>query len=244
MERKNLQEVLSHVKGLGFEPKTIIDVGVAYGTPGLYGVFEDVQYLLVDPLIEYEGVMRKICAEYPAEYVLAAAGAEPGSLTLNVHPDLSGSSFYAESEGPHVDGSPRAVPVITLDNLCDEKRAEGPYIVKVDTQGADLQVLAGAKKVLKRAEVVLLEVFLFQFYKGIPLLDKVVSFMKENGFVVYDIFGGNNRLYDNALAQVDLAFVKEDGFFRQSNHFATSEQRTIFTEKRRQVLNPKQGQAE
>ena len=244
MERKNLKEVLLHVKQLGFKPKTIIDVGVAYGTPGLYGVFEDVNYLLVDPLVEYEDVMKNICAEYPADYVLAAAGPEPGCVTLNVHPDLSGSSFYKESEGPHVDGMPREVPVVTLDHLCEEKQAEGPYIVKVDTQGADLQVLRGARKVLEQTEVVLLEVFLFQFYTGIPLLAEVVSFMKENGFVAYDIFGGNNRLYDNALAQVDMAFVKEQGLFRESDHFATSEQRRAFTEKRKQVLNPKQGSSQ
>jgi 16S rRNA G527 N7-methylase RsmG len=60
MERKTLKEILSHVKRLGFKPKTIIDVGVAYGTPGLYGVFDDVKYLLVDPLREYETVMQDI----------------------------------------------------------------------------------------------------------------------------------------------------------------------------------------
>lgn len=241
MERKTLKEVLSHVKKIGFKPKIIIDVGVAYGTPSLYGVFDDVKYLLVDPLREYENVMMDICSKYPGEYVVAAAGDMPGSMTLNVHPDLSGSSFYKESEGSHVDGEPREVPVITLDDLIKEKQAEGPYILKVDTQGAELNVLAGASEVLKQTEVVLLEVFLFQFYKNIPLFYDIISFMKERGFVAYDIFGGHYRPFDNALAQVDIAFVKENGFFRKANFFATKEQRKEFTEKRIKVLNPKLG---
>lgn len=241
MERKTLKEVLFHIKGLGFKPSTIIDVGVAYGTPGLYGVFDDVKYLLVDPLGEYETVMQDICSKYSGEYVVAAAGDTSGSITLNVHPDLSGSSFFKESEGSHVDGEPREVSVITLDDLIKEKQTKGPYILKVDTQGAELKVLSGASEVLKQSELVLLEVFLFQFYKSIPLFHDVISFMKERGFVAYDIFGGHNRLFDNALAQVDIAFVKEKGFFRKNNFFATKEQRKEFTEKRKKVLNPKLG---
>jgi len=239
MERKTLKEVLSHIKGIGFKPKTIIDVGVAYGTPGLYDVFDDVQYLLVDPLREYEHVMKDICSKHPGEYIVAAAGEAPGSMTLNVHPDLSGSSFYKESEGSHVDGEPREVPVITLDDLIEEKKTEGPYILKVDTQGADLNVLAGASEVLKQTEVVLLEVFLFQFYKDIPLFHDIVNFMKKRGFVAYEIFGGHCRPYDKALAQLDMAFVKEKGIFRKTNDFATKAQRKEFTKKRIQLLNPK-----
>ena len=242
MGRNELSEVLAHVKQLGFQPHTIIDVGIAYGTPGLYGAFDDVKYLLVEPLAEYEHVLQDICARYPAEYALAAAGAKPGKLSLNVHPDLSGSSFFKESEGAHIDGQPREVPVITLDNFCGEKKAEGPYVLKVDTQGADLEVLAGAEKTLEQTELILLEAFLFQFYQGIPLIHDIVAFMKERGFVIYDIFGGNDRLIDNALAQVDLAFVKERGIFRQTDAFATPEQRAAFTQKRKQHLNP-QGRA-
>jgi hypothetical protein len=63
--------------------------------------------------------------------------------------------------------------------------------------------------------------------------------MKEQGFVVYDIFGGHNRLLDNALGQIDLVFTKENGIFRKSHDFASKKQRDEFTKKRRAHLNPK-----
>ena len=44
------------------------------------------------------------------------------------------------------------------------------------------------------------------------------------GGVVYDIYGGHQRPLDGALAQVDLAFVREDGRFRTSHDYATPEQ--------------------
>jgi FkbM family methyltransferase len=230
---------MDHLLRLNFRPQTIVDVGIAYGTPGLYGKFKGVKYLLVEPLHEYKGILTKICSEYDAEYVIAAASSRPGKITLNVHPDLSGSSLYNETEGNHVDGTPREVLAVTIDGLCREKKLNGPYIVKIDVQGAELDVLAGASQVLLETEIIILEVSLFQFFKNGPQFYDVVNFMKKQGFVVYDIFGGHNRLLDNALGQIDIVFTKENGFFRKSHDFASKEQREEFTRKRKRHLNPK-----
>ncbi|MDA9981751.1 FkbM family methyltransferase [Gammaproteobacteria bacterium] len=235
-KRSNIGHILDHIKGIGFHPKTIIDVGIAYGTAGLYGKYDVVEYLLIEPLIEYEQVCKNIVDEFGGKYIIAAASDKCGDLTINVHPDLSGSSLFNESEGKYVDGEPRIVECITLDNACEKEGMSGPYLIKLDTQGAELLVLDGAKKIFDNTEVIIMEAFLFQFYKGIPLLYEIIVYMKEKGFVVYDIFGGINRLLDNALAQVDLVFVKEKGIFRDSSNFATKEQRQIFKEERMQHL--------
>ncbi len=240
VSRKNMQDVLVHFKNLNFHPNTIIDVGVAYGTDGLYGQFDDVRYLLIEPLIEYESVCKKILETNVGDYVIAAASDKCGELTINVHPDLSGSSVFSESEGKHVDGDPRVVNCVTLDRLCTDKKLTGPFILKLDTQGAELMVLDGAKQTLKDTEIVIMEAFLFQFYKGIPLMHDIIAYMKQRGFVVYDVFGGINSLLDNALAQVDLVFVKEDGIFRLSNDFATRDQREAFKAERLRKINQDQ----
>ena len=39
--------------------------------------------------------------------------------------------------------------------------------------------------------------------------------MVENGFELYEIFGASYRPYDNALGQVDVAFVKANSVFRE-----------------------------
>jgi hypothetical protein len=43
-----------------------------------------------------------------------------------------------------------------------------------------------------------------------------ITYMKNIGYVVYDIVGGINRPLDYALGQKDLVFVKDNGFFRRS----------------------------
>jgi FkbM family methyltransferase len=216
---------LRQLARLGFKPQTVIDVGVAYETPELYQEFRDANILLIEPLAEFEPFLRKICATYKAQYVLAAAGETTGTAVLNVHPDKYGSSLLKEIEGPRVDGIPREVPVVTIDQVCSKKNLKGPYLIKVDVQGAELQVLAGASRTLQETEAVLLEVSLLGMFIGGPQLYDVVSRMKQLGFVVYDVWGFQYRPFDNALSHVDVVFVREDGPFRASHVYATPEQR-------------------
>ncbi len=131
---------------------------------------------------------------------------------------------------------------MTLDDLCAERNLAPPYLIKADVQGAELEVLKGAEKVLLDTELVLLEVSLFQIYEGIPEFYEVVDFMKQRGFVAYDFVGGHNRLVDGALAQVDVAFVKENGIFRENHAYALPEQKKKFDKRPRRLFNPPEAQ--
>jgi FkbM family methyltransferase len=227
--RASMRGALHQLSTLGFRPRTVIDVGVATKTEELYQAFKDANILLIEPLAEFEPFLRDICLSYNAQYVLAAAGERPGSAIINVHPDKFGSSFLKEVEGPSVDGVPREVPVVTIDDLCADRNLVGPYLMKVDVQGAELQVLAGAIHTLQQTEAVILEVTLFGTMIGGPQLSDTVARMKEYGLAVYDVFGCHYRPLDNALSQLDMVFVQEQGSFRQTHVYATPEQRAAHT---------------
>jgi len=223
--RTSLWGAVEHLRGLGFRPGTVIDVGVAYGTHELYETFPEARQVWVEPLTEFEPTMRKLASKYQAEIIMAAAGAEEGEATLHVHPDLIGTSLLEESEGAHADGVPRQVPVVRLDHVCRERRSPGPYLLKMDTQGAELQVLLGADGILPQTEVIIMEVMMFEMLRGCGTLHEILPFMAERGFVAYDIFGNHARPLDGALAQVDMVFVKRAGRFRASHHYASREGR-------------------
>ena len=220
--RLSMAEVLDLIVDLGFSPTTVIDVGVAKGTPALYTHFPNAQYLLIEPLKEFENNLKEICKEYDAEYILAAAGAKSDMMVIRISPKLEGSSLL------WTDGVKRTVPVITLDSVIKEKNLRGPYLLKVDVQGAELQVLDGASTLLKDTELVILEVSFFRFIDGYPEFYDVIDYMKKRGFVAFEVFGGHNRPLDGARAQVDIAFVREEGIFRKSHSWATYEQREEF----------------
>jgi FkbM family methyltransferase len=224
--RPTLRGTLEHAKKLGFNPQSVIDVGAATGTFALYETFPEARHLLIEPLEENRAHLEKVVAGLKnAEYIIAAATKETGTVTFNVHADFDGSSLYSECEDTDVNGVPRTVPAVMLDNLYEDRRLQGPVLIKIDVQGAELDVLRGASKLLDITEYVVLETSLFCFFVGGPQFYDVVSFMKERGFVVYDILEYSYRLLDGAMSQVDLVFVKEDGFFRKHHFYATKEQR-------------------
>jgi len=223
--RGSLAESYALLKGLGFEPRTVIDVGVAAGTSTLYAAFPDAYFLLVEPLSMFEPQLQSILETHRGSYVLAAAGAETGRVTFNVHTHyLEGSSLFKEAMGPDADGEEIEAPLIRLDDVVEERGLSGPFLIKVDVQGAELEVLQGAPRTLAGAEAVALEVSLFQFLKSAPEFHEVIAFMKVRGFVAFDILLAWNRPLDNALGQVDIVFVKENGRFRKDHSFATVEQ--------------------
>jgi hypothetical protein len=159
------------------------------------------------------------------KYVCAAASSSVGEIVIHVHPEhLDGSSVLQEQMGAKFDGSPRTVSAITIDRIVEEERCKAPYVLKVDVQGTELDVLEGATQTMKLTELVLLEVSFFEFLKGSPQFYDVVAYMKQKGFVVYDIYAGHPRPLDGALGQCDLAFVKVDGMFRRDHRYATGDQ--------------------
>lgn len=233
--RKTLADALEHIARLsresGFEPPTVIDVGVADGTYGLYGSFPKSKFLLIEPLKEFEDALKAICKQYDATYIIAAATSQKGTVVINITPDLDGSSILNPKEH-YLDFKTREVPTVTIDSLVDDLGLKEPFVLKVDVQSSELHVLAGAIRTMEASEVIILEVPMFQFVEDGPQFFDIVAFLKQKGFVIYDIVGHNYRPLDDALAEVDIVFVKEKGMFRASHLFASPEQR------RRQFAKP------
>lgn len=223
--RSTIAQSYAHIRDLGFRPQTVIDVGVASGTMELYENFPDAFFILVEPVKQFEPFMQSVLKKYRGVAIPAAAGPKSGEVTFNVrdnHPDSS--SLYKVTDGLETGETAVTVPMVTLDGVYKEQGKGGPCLVKVDVQGAELDVLAGAAETLKQTEAVVLEVSLFQFMERQPLFYDVVHYMKERGFVAFDIVLGWNRPLDNALGQVDIVFVKEKGMFRKTQAYATAEQ--------------------
>ena len=140
-EISNLRSAIAEsyllIHSLGFRPVTIVDVGVASGTPELYAAFPESYFLLIEPLKEFEPDLIAILKQYRGSYVLAGAGPASREATLNVHPKhLAGSSLLRETMGPEADGYESTVPIIKIDDIVSEKGLGGPFLIKVDVQGA------------------------------------------------------------------------------------------------------------
>ena len=218
-------EVMEHVSGLGFAPETIIDVGVANGTFDLYKKFPNAFIVLIEPLKEFENDMISILQRYDGTYIIAAANSSAGDIDINVHTDhLHGSSLLKETMGTEVDGISRTIQSIRIDEFVNTNKIKGPYILKIDVQGAELEVLGGSINILSETELIIVETSMFEFMIDSPQFFDIVFYMKKHGFAVYDFIDGHYRPLDGALGQIDLVFVKEDGQFRVNHAYAGVDQ--------------------
>jgi FkbM family methyltransferase len=222
--RRSLPPILAHYKALGLTAATVIDVGVGPGTPELYEGFPAARLVLVEPLLEWRPQLEHVREARAADIVIAAAGAEPGETRISVHRAPVCSSILGPYQGEDAEQEWRTVSVVRLDDMASELALDGPFVLKADVEGAELEVLAGATQVLAEAELVLLEVSLFKLVPGTPQLHEVVAWMHEHGFVIGELYDGHNRPLDGSLARLDAAFIREDGQFRRTHAYATPEQ--------------------
>jgi len=241
--RGSLTGVLNNLKTNGFEPGSVIDVGAAFGSwsSTCIKIFPDAQYLLIEPLVEYEPALTKTVAEIKnAEYVLQGLFNKTSSKTLYLHQDLVGSSLKQENESHNQNRTKqRTVPCVTLDDLVQTKDLRFPSLIKLDVQGSELEVISGAQTMLTRTEVLIMEVSLIECISEAPMFAEVIEQLKNTGFVVYDIFGHNYRPYDTALAQVDIVFIQESSPLRAVKWYADKNQRIEMNRKFKEQLKQK-----
>jgi FkbM family methyltransferase len=212
---------LEDIAARGFKPRFVLDVGANRGkwTRMAKRVFPRATYLLIEPQPEMRPYLDSLCSEFRDIYwVEAGAGANKGKLIQTIWDDFEGSSFLPKvNEEMLRSGRQREVEIITIDSLLESRGGQAPELVKLDIQGFELEALKGANSLFGTTELFILEVSLFCFIEGTPLLREVVTFMGDRGYEIYDIPGYLRRPFDGALGQVDLAFAKNGGILRHSH---------------------------
>jgi hypothetical protein len=107
---------------------------------------------------------------------------------MHVSANSVSSSLLAPTQG-QVAAAPESaqvgqesVRVRRLDDVVAEVGVSGALWLKIDTQGFEEQVLAGAPEVLERAVGVQCEVSLTQLYEGQADYLTIVGFLRDAGF--------------------------------------------------------------
>lgn len=203
------------VSAKGFCPGGIVDVGAYEGnwTRTARRVFPGTPILMAEAQEAKAPLLKKVADELGnvrvAQAVLArAAGEERVFYEME-----TGSSLLPEQS--NVRRRERRLITQTLDTVAAD--LPGPLFLKIDVQGAELEVLEGGQQTLARAELVQLEVAFLPYNAGAPTIVEVVDYMHERGFVPYDLAGEVRPNFDD-LVQVDLLFVPESSRLRP-RHF-------------------------
>jgi FkbM family methyltransferase len=77
-------------------------------------------------------------------------------------------------------------------------------LIKIDTQGSELDILEGGKNLAQKANGILLEVSLEPYNEGAPLYDEVVKYMNSIGFEEKETLDRSTN-----PPQLDILFIKK-----------------------------------
>ncbi|MEO0422629.1 MAG: FkbM family methyltransferase [Pseudomonadota bacterium] len=208
-------------RGLSIE--SVLDVGVGNGTPWLYDAFPDTELMLFEPLGEVfqEAISAIIAQRAGARHFPVALGDAPGEATIHVAGSTPTSSSLLptsqdlmdalDREGRDSGSKPLTVEVDVLDNY---DPIVGRNVLKIDAEGFELPILTGGQQVLRKSELVILEVSLMPRYEGEAALSDILRFMESQGFALYEIIELSRRRPDAPSAFMDVAFVPERSALR------------------------------
>jgi FkbM family methyltransferase len=201
------RNALLRLKALGFAPATVYDIG-AYrgGWTRLAGeVFPKAAFVL------FEANEDNAAHLSPLRHFTVALSAQDGekSLFLPREGDATGTSLYRENSA-HYDARNlvvRKVATSRLDTLVAAERLPPADLIKIDVQGAELDVIAGAKTALSRCEALIAELSLASYNKDAPLIGETLPAITQLGFRCVDICELHRAPAGNVL-QADFLFVK------------------------------------
>ncbi|WP_201321197.1 FkbM family methyltransferase [Pseudanabaena sp. lw0831] len=80
------------------------------------------------------------------------------------------------------------IDTTTLDRFCQDEEINEIDFLQIDVQGADLDVLEGANKILNSGTLAIqVEVIFSHLYKNQPLFADVDTFLRKNDFTLFDL---------------------------------------------------------
>lgn len=202
------KKTLTTLAARGWTPRGIVDVGGSDGrwTRLALSVFPNCDCLIVEPLTEHAAALGELSEQFGSVRVVqCAAGSGNGVRPLAVGADLDSSSFVWTHGG-----TPREIRVAPLSTLVAGAGLAHVSLVKVDVQGFELEVLGGLEGLWDALELLILEASVFRFSPNSPVVEDLIEELRPRGFRLAEIVDVIRRPLDNAMAQCDLLFCREN----------------------------------
>lgn len=192
-----------YLKNMNINPKVIYDIGacVMHWTRKAKEVWPNSEYYLFDANPDVEPILEKSGHPYWIDVLTDTDGKE---LTFyKKDNNLGGNSYYMETTGEYTESDGVLVVGWTLDGIVSDNGWSYPDLIKIDVQGAEIDILTGATNCLKNCSDVILEAQHTDYNQGAPKLEAVIDFMKVQGFEM--------------IAKVSQGYADADYHFKRVN---------------------------
>ncbi|HME43774.1 MAG TPA: FkbM family methyltransferase [Syntrophorhabdales bacterium] len=206
----DLRWSLRQLARFGFAPKTVTDVGAFHGdwTRICLEIFPKAEITCVEPQEEAKFILSELTSAYTNVRAIQILLGKEVSNSIPFTEEGPGSSVL----GNGLKRSRRSMT--TLDNLIETGVSKPPQLLKLDVQGYETEILKGYTKYFHSCEVIQCELSLLPLLTDAPLLDEVVSYLRQRDFVMFDIEEIIQAPSDGAVWQIDALFCRKDSPLR------------------------------
>lgn len=197
-----------------FHPHRILDIGANIGQFHQIAkqTFPDSFVFSIEASNECEPHLKQLTDNY---YIgmLTKDNNEYDFYSRKNDPTSTGNSIYKELTRFYSDDQLDIIKKrgIKLDDLFETDSEFD--LIKIDTQGSELDIIAGGINLCNKAKGILLEVSLNEYNENSPLYDEVISYMKKIGFESKEIL---DEQRNHGSHQQDILFINEK-FTNRSN---------------------------
>lgn len=191
-------EYLIKLRDSGFSPKVVYDIGacVLHWTNEAQWIWPDATVVAFEAMDSAEFLYKERGIQYHMGVMSNTDGQDVDFYQNDYHP--GGNSYYKENPAVNAQAPEyfneshlRKLKTNTLDTVVANNRFPAPDMIKMDVQGAELDVLKGAINTLKTVKHVILELQVVEYNEGAPLRDTVIEYMQAQGFACVGIFSNN-----------------------------------------------------
>jgi hypothetical protein len=184
---KEWEQFLNSVSGNNYSivskyltPNSILDIGANIGQfyNKISKVFPNSKYHLIEANPSCEDDLKKLGVDYTIS--LLSDSQKRVNFWVSTKDNRStGNSYYKEQTSFFNDALSVEKEANTLDNLFTNKTFD---LIKLDTQGSEIDIIRGGLNLVKVAKAIIIEVSHIEYNQGSPLSGDVQNFLESIGF--------------------------------------------------------------
>jgi FkbM family methyltransferase len=205
-----------------FTPESYLDIGVCKGH-AISFILEQLPSLTKVEMIEANELHRtdleKISETYKIPFYIEVLSDTIKEVTFHLDGKGTestgpGNSYYLENTN-HYMNTPSEIRITnTLDNIYDSSHTFD--LIKMDTQGSELDIIKGGKNLIQRTKAIILEENEFCYNIGAALHSEVKEYMESIGFVLAELLDEKNRDITNREGnqfkqrEIDTLYIRKE----------------------------------
>jgi FkbM family methyltransferase len=182
------KETVNYLENMSAKPKVIYDIGscVLHWERHAKRIWSNAELYL----FEANKDVKKLYDRTNQKYHLGVL-TDTDHKAIKFYKDpmhLGGSSYYKENTVNYNETHAVHEIGMSLDTIVKQNNWPKPDLIKLDVQGAELDILKGATETLKSCSDLILECQHTEYNSGAPLVDSVIEYLESIGFKLVSNF--------------------------------------------------------